>query len=200
MKGGRSSMLGTVWQALDEIVQAHDAHAVDCGQASRLRGLASGSAEMFEHGHAQRRRQIALDPFACDGDEERAAVVIPRSVAISRSACQNGSSRLMLVLCPDSTTDRFRAGLGIILRNVALLAVEPSARKTRPTFRSPEKTLSRRTPKADAILRERVEAPYGLVAPNSCRIFASSRSNSTGLVSNSSHPAASAFSRSPASA
>ena len=50
-----------------------------------------------------------------------AAVVIPRSRAISRSACQNGSSRLMLVLRPDSTTDRFRTGLGIILRNVALL-------------------------------------------------------------------------------
>ena len=42
-----------------------------------------------------------------------AAVVIPRSRAISRSACQNGSSRLTLVLCPDSTTDRFRTGLGI---------------------------------------------------------------------------------------
>jgi hypothetical protein len=27
----------------------------------------------------------------------------------------------MLVLCPNSITDRFRTGLGIILRNVALL-------------------------------------------------------------------------------
>ena len=39
-----------------------------------------------------------------------------------------------------------------------------------------------------------------LYRPRSCRIFPSSRSNSIGLVSNSSHPAAIAFSRSPASA
>ena len=36
-----------------------------------------------------------------------------------------------------------------------------------------------------------------LYRPRSCRIFPSSRSNSIGLVSNSSHPAASAFSREP---
>ena len=88
--------------------------------ASRLRFLLASGAEVFEHGHAQCRRHITLDPLACDG-VRRADVVISRSAAISRSACQNGSSRLMLVLCPDSTTDRFRTGLGVILRNVALL-------------------------------------------------------------------------------
>ena len=34
----------------------------------------------------------------------------PRAVASSRSACQNGSSRLMLVLCPDTTTERLGIG------------------------------------------------------------------------------------------
>src|SRR5262245_17277723 len=45
----------------------------------------------------------------------------------------------------------------------------------------------------------RLEA-YASGALTSLRILPSRRSNSTGLVSNSSHPAASAFSRSPASA
>jgi hypothetical protein len=40
----------------------------------------------------------------------RADVVISRSAAISRSACQNGSSRLMLVLCPATFTERLRIG------------------------------------------------------------------------------------------
>jgi hypothetical protein len=41
-------------------------------------------------------------------------VVIPRSVATSLSACQNGSSRLTLVWCPNSMTVRLRTGDGII--------------------------------------------------------------------------------------
>jgi hypothetical protein len=41
-------------------------------------------------------------------DETIVAVVTRRSVAISRSASQNASSRLILVLCPATTIDRLR--------------------------------------------------------------------------------------------
>ena len=37
---------------------------------SRHRFLLADGAEVFEHEHPQRRRQIALDPLACDGVEE----------------------------------------------------------------------------------------------------------------------------------
>ena len=39
-------------------------------------------------------------------------MVIPRSVAISRSACQNGSSRLMLALVPGQHHGSFQGGAG----------------------------------------------------------------------------------------
>jgi mRNA-degrading endonuclease toxin of MazEF toxin-antitoxin module len=65
---------------------------------------------MFEHGHAQSRRQIALFPFAGYRANERRERERRRSTAISSSACQNGSSRVTLVVCPATTTVRLRIG------------------------------------------------------------------------------------------
>jgi hypothetical protein len=78
------------------------------------------SAEVFET--ATRSADDKLPSTRLLAMELRsAAEVIPRSAAISWRACQNGSSRLMLVLCPGQHHGSFQDGAGHPLRNVLLL-------------------------------------------------------------------------------
>ena len=69
--------------------------------ALRFLLIADERENCLQREHARSRRQIALDPLACDGVQESRR---RRSRARSRSPAvpaRNSSSRLMLVLCPD---------------------------------------------------------------------------------------------------
>ena len=83
MKGGRSSMLGTVWQALDEIVQAHDSSRSVLMQsiADKLHGFVASPAAVRKcSSTATRSADDRLPSTRLLAMEMRsAAVVIPRS-------------------------------------------------------------------------------------------------------------------------